>query len=279
MPPKGTSWRFSKENFLKLIEENRIYFGKTGNNIPRYKRFLTEVQDGLVPTTIWFRDEVGDNQEAKQELKKVSEDSAELFNTPKPTRLIERILQLSTEANDIILDSFAGSGTTGHTVLKMNQAGGNRKFILVEMDKEVCSNIACNRLKSAVKEHNGGFCYVDLGTTLFDAEDKIRESVKFADLAAHVFFTETGLPIPKRTHGASPFLGIANGTAYYLLFNGILGDKTPDGGNILTGKVLAGLPGYDGRKVIFGEGCRLGSVRLRREQITFKQLPYEIKIS
>jgi len=103
--------------------------------------------------------------------------------------------------------------------------------------------------------------------------------VKFADLAAHIFFTETGMPIPKRTNGASPFLGTAKGTGYYLLFNGILGDKTPDGGNILTGKVLASLPKHKGLKVIFGEGCRLGDARLRREQIIFEQLPYEIKVS
>jgi adenine-specific DNA-methyltransferase len=103
--------------------------------------------------------------------------------------------------------------------------------------------------------------------------------VKYADLAAHVFFAETGMPIPKRTNGASTFLGTANGTAYYLLYNGIMGDKKPDGGNILTGKVLADLPKYNGPKIVFGEGCRLGSTRLRREQITFKQLPYEIKIS
>ena len=114
---------------------------------------------------------------------------------------------------------------------------------------------------------------------MFDETGKIGETAKFADLAAHIFFTETGKPIPKRTNGASPFLGTANGTGYYLLFNGILGDKTPDGGNVLTGKVLAHLPKHNGQKVIFGEGCRLGEARLRREQIIFKQLPYEIKVS
>jgi len=105
----------------------------------------------------------------------------------------------------------------------------------------------------------------------------IRPQVTFADLAAHVFFTETGEPIPKRTNGRTPLLGVCNGTAYYLLFNGILGDKRPDGGNVLTGKVLEKLPAHDGPKVVYGEGCRLGKTRLKRERITFKQVPYEIK--
>jgi len=133
--------------------------------------------------------------------------------------------------------------------------------------------------KRNVEGLGGGVRYCKLDKPLFDETGKIGESVKFADLSAHVFFTETGMPIPKRTNGKSPFLGAANGTGYYLLFNGILGDKTPNGGNILTGKVLASLPKHKGPKVVLGEGCRLGSARLKREQITFKQLPYEIKVS
>jgi adenine-specific DNA-methyltransferase len=94
-----------------------------------------------------------------------------------------------------------------------------------------------------------------------------------------VFFTETGEPIPKRASGKTPFIGECKGIAYYLLFNGVLGDKRPDGGNVLTGPVLESLPPFDGPRVIFGEGCRLGAVRLKREGITFKQVPYEIKVS
>ena len=114
---------------------------------------------------------------------------------------------------------------------------------------------------------------------LFDEKGNIGSEVTFNDLATHVFFTETGLPIPKRPSKHNPLLGAANGTAYYLLFNGVLGDKTPDGGNVLTSKVLANLPEHNGPKVVFGEGCRLGATRLKREGITFKQLPYEIKVS
>jgi site-specific DNA-methyltransferase (adenine-specific)/adenine-specific DNA-methyltransferase len=291
LPTKGRCWFTSKNNVQKLIDDKRIWFGKNGSNVPRIKKFLTEVKGGITAMTIWLHSEVGHNQEAKQELNKIlGEDAESIFDTPKPIRLIERIIQLSTDKNDIILDSFAGSGTTGHSVLSLNKKdGGNRWFVLVEMETDICNKITYNRLKSAIngytyKQNNveglgGGFRYCRLDRPLFDETGKIGESVKFGDLAAHVFFTETGRPIPKRVNGASPFLGTSNGTGYYLLFNGILGDKTPDGGNVLTGKVLASLPKHNGPKVIFGEGCRLGDARLRREQITFKQLPYEIKVS
>src|SRR4030042_3145250 len=121
MPPSGTSWRFSKENFEALIKDNRIYFGVSGNNVPRYQRFLSEVQDGLVPLTIWFKDEVGDNQEAKKEVKTFNEE--DVFTTPKPERLIQRILTLATNPGDIVLDSFGGSGTTAAVAHKMGRRG------------------------------------------------------------------------------------------------------------------------------------------------------------
>lgn len=126
MPPAGTSWRFSQTKMLELIAENRIYFGAKGNNVPRFKRFLTDVKDGFVPTTIWFRHEVGDNQEAKKEVKLV--DSKSVFPTPKPERLIERVLTLGTNEGDLVLDSFLGSGTTCAVAHKMN-----RKYIGIEM--------------------------------------------------------------------------------------------------------------------------------------------------
>lgn len=290
-PPGSSCWRVSKDKFEEMVKDNRISFGKNGNNVPAIKRFLSEVKQGMTPTTIWLYNEVGHNQEAKQELNKIlGKEATLLFDTPKPISLIERVIRLSAGKDDIILDSFAGSGTTGHSVLSLNKKdGGNRRFILVEMESHICNEITYSRLKSAINGYTynetkvdglgGGFRYCKLDKLLFDETGKIGESVKFADLAAHIFFTETGMPIPKRTNGASPFLGTANGTGYYLLFNGILGDKTPNGGNILTGKVLESLPKHNGQKVIFGEGCRLGNARLKRGQIIFKQLPYEIKVS
>lgn len=126
MPPPGTSWRFSKEKMDELIKDNRIWFGKDGNNVPRFKRFLTDVQDGFVPLTIWLREEVGDNQEAKKEIKVFN--PSNVFPTPKPERLIERILTLATNEGDLVLDSFLGSGTTAAVAHKMG-----RQWIGIEM--------------------------------------------------------------------------------------------------------------------------------------------------
>lgn len=138
---------------------------------------------------------------------------------------------------------------------------------------------AGEKKQDKVEGLGGGFRFVTLGSTLFDEFGHIRPDVRFADLAAHVFFTETGEPIPKTVNGKrSPLIGVCNGTAYFLLFNGILGDKRPDGGNVLTGDVLEALPKHDGPRVVFGEACRLGAPRLAREGVTFKQIPYEVKV-
>jgi hypothetical protein len=124
----------------------------------------------------------------------------------------------------------------------------------------------------------GGFRYCRLGEPIFDEAGNIRAGVSFADLGAHVYFAETGEPMPKRTNGKTALLGVHNGRAVYLLFNGILGDKSPDGGNILTNAVLKMLPPHDGPRIIFGEGCRLGTATLKRAGIVFKQIPYGIKV-
>ncbi len=175
-PPPGTSWRWSKEKFQKLILDNRIYFGKSGNNVPRYKRFKTEVQDGLVPITIWTHEEVGHNQDAKAEVKKFN--SLEVFATPKPEKLIERILQISTNPGDYVLDSFAGSGTTGAVAHKMN-----RKWIMIEIGNH-CESHILPRLKKVIegKDENqvslnnnwkggGGFRHYDLADSLLKKDD------------------------------------------------------------------------------------------------------------
>ena len=125
----------------------------------------------------------------------------------------------------------------------------------------------------------GGFRFCTLGEPLFDEAGNIRESVKFCDLAAHVFFTETGSPIPKRATGKTPLLGVHDGTAIYLLYNGVMGDRRVNGGNVLTTEVLRNLPEHDGPKVVYGEGCRLSKARLKKAGVVFKQVPYEIKVN
>jgi adenine-specific DNA-methyltransferase len=220
--------------------------------------------------------------------------SQDLFITPKPSSLIERVLQIATNPGDLILDSFAGSGTTGHAVLKLNAANPSakpRRFILIEMEIKVVREITAERVRRVAqgyinaKDHQieglgEGFRYCELGAPLFDAQGGISGLVKFADLAAHLYFTETGQPLPDiGSAGSSPLLGLHEGVAVYLLFNGILGDKTVNGGNVLTAPVLASLPQHDGPKIIYGEGNRLGIERMRREGITFKQIPYQIRLS
>ncbi len=302
-PPNGAYWRVSKEKLEEMDKDARIWWGESGNNVPSIKRFLSEVRQGIVPETIWSYSEVGHTQEAKQEIVKILQEAFQVFTTPKPTRLLQRIIQLATNKSDLVLDSFAGSGTTGHAVLQQNiEDDGNRHFILVEMDTNISQNITTERMKRVVqgykykdqkgneKYENGlgsGFRFCELGVTLFDSNRQIREEVKYNDLAQHVYFIETGQPLPQNAKKHFPLLGVSNATAVYLLYNGILKDKSVNGGNVLTYDVLEGLPPPSvppkdggmkgGLKVIYGNGSRISVARLRDLGIVFKQIPYEIR--
>ena len=161
-PPPGRYWTISKGKFIKLQEDNRIWWGKDGNNTPRLKRFLTDVRQGLVPQTLWTYSEVGHTQDAKKEIQEVMQfdDSASVFSTPKPVRLIERILRIATKPNDLVVDFFAGSGTTAHAVMKLNaEDGGNRRFILVsntevtdaEPGKNLCRDVCAERVRRVMR--------------------------------------------------------------------------------------------------------------------------------
>lgn len=291
-PPKGMYWRFSQETFEQLDKDGRIWWGKDGNNVPRMKRFLSEVKDGVVSETIWFHNDVGNTQEAKKELLSTCtfDDSRSVFITPKPTRLIKRILEIASDKDSLILDSFAGSGTTGHAVMQLNQQdGGNRRFVLVEMDADICRNVTAERLRRVCEGYGkpdgvridglgGGFRFCMLGAPCFDEAGRIRPEVSFSDLARHVFFTETGEPLREFEGPDSPLIGVHLDTAVYLLYNGILKDKRPAGGNVLTSAVLEALPEHSGPKVIYGAACRLSNSRLKKQQIVFKQIPYEIRM-
>ncbi|GAA7634967.1 hypothetical protein HpMMM46_07120 [Helicobacter pylori] len=137
-PPEGRSWRYSKETFKDLLEDNRIWFGQDGNGVPRVKRFLSEMPDGIVPQNLLLYQEVGSSQSGNKDLKDIFQ--IQLFDFPKPLNLIKHFLQISTtpNSNDIILDFFAGSGTTAHAVMELNaEDKGNREFILVQIDEEI----------------------------------------------------------------------------------------------------------------------------------------------
>ena len=286
-PPKGRSWQFSKERFDELVTDNRIWFGKSGTNVPRIKKFLSEVQSGITPVTIWPHKEVGHNQEAKEEVKKFNAD--EVFPTPKPERLIQRILHLATNPGDLVLDSFLGSGTTAAVAHKMG-----RRYIGIEMGEHAVTHCVprLNKVidgeqggisKSVGWQGGGGFRFYRLGPPVFDEEGHIRADIRFPVLAAHIWFSETGRPW--NGDGNSPFLGLHDGRAYALLYNGILGDKRPGRGNVLTRATLAAIraeiaheaPVFDGPLTVYGEQSRLKPATLDREGIAFKQTPYDVR--
>lgn len=272
-PPKGACWRVSKDRFKELVKDNRIWFGKDGNNVPSIKRFLSEVQQGLVSKTIWFRTEVGDNQEAKKELKDLFPDQhTDLFATPKPTRLIERVIRIGSNPGDIILDSFAGSGTTGHAVLNLNEDGENRQFIMVEMEDAVAKDITAERVRRAIKKYGykGGFEYCELDKPLFNEEGQIDEECDFKQLATYVYFTETQTNInPKAVE--ENFIGQLGDTEYYLIYKG-------KNKNDLDKSFLRNLNTTQNKKVIYADRCLLDDAVLRKHNIVFKQIPYEVKV-
>jgi site-specific DNA-methyltransferase (adenine-specific)/adenine-specific DNA-methyltransferase len=279
------AWRWSKKK--TEAESERIHWIETKAGWSAYFRIYADTSNGVPPETIFYNSVAGGSRQAQKEISEVVPEQK--FSTPKPTRLIQRILQIATDKDSIILDSFAGSGTTGHAVLKQNaEDGGNRKFILVEMEENIATNITAERVRrvaggytdakgKAVDGLGSGFQFCRLSAEpLFNEFGDIREDVRFAQLADFVWFAETGLGYT----GAfdSPILGVHEGQAVYLLFNGILGDRRPQGGNILTQAILDSLPTHDGPKVIYAAATRLGAAALQRAGIIFKQTPYAIQV-
>lgn len=279
-PPPGRFWRISEDKLRDLDDDGRIWWGPKKDARPSIKKFLTEVGD-LVPRTLWRKEDVGSNRTSKNELRKLFPGDV-AFDTPKPEALLERVIRISTEEGDIVLDSFLGSGTTAAVAHKMG-----RRWIGVEAG-EHARTMCQPRLTKVVDgeqggvseavdwKGGGGFRFYKLGVPVFDDEGHIREGIKFEHLAAHIWFSETGTARSTRAP-KQPLLGEYQGIGYYLLFNGILGDESKTGGNVLTKRVLKGLESFDGPKVIYGESCDLPRERLEELQITFKQTPYDIK--
>jgi len=248
-PPAGAYWRYSEEKLKELDRDNRIWWGQSGNNVPAIKRFLSEVKQGIVPQTIWGYGEVGHTQDAKKEYMQILS-AEEVFTTPKPVALIKRIVQLSTDENDVILDSFAGSGTTAHAVLELNKEdGGARKFILVQLpydtkenekDKfNICEKITAERVRRIIQGYTytnpkakkekvaglgGSFTYARVGSSLFgEYRDWGKQLPAYEELAKYIFYTETSRDFDKKLmNEKSGKIGEHHGTSYYLLY-------TPDG--------------------------------------------------
>lgn len=286
-PDPAHGWITDEAGYKQLLAANRIWWPKSiRSGRPRKKRFLSETKVRMPASTFWteFRSLSGAN-----DVDDILTDR--VFAFPKPVAVIQRILDYCAPPNSIVLDSFGGSGTTAHALLKQNcEDGGNRRFILIEMEPAIAKDVTAERIRrvatgytnakgDAVAGLGGGFRYCRLDAPLFSAGGAINPDVRFAQLARHVFFTETGEPLPRERVPNTPLIGVYRGTGVYLLFNGILGDKSREGGNVLTRAILTQLPPHPGPKVVYAYGCLLGEERLRAEQITFRQTPYEIATS
>lgn len=283
-PPHGSYWRVSEEKFKSLDADNRIWWGNDGNNVPAPKIFLSEVKQGVVPQTFWNYEEVGHTQEAKKEIVTLFE--ADVFSTPKPERLMERVMNIASDEGDLILDSFLGSGTTAAVAHKMG-----RRYIGIEMGEHALTHCV-PRLQKVVEgeqggiskaldwQGGGGFSFYTLGEPAFDEYGQINQHIRFATLAAYVWSLETGTAAA--TEFANARLGTDDkGNDIFLLYNGILGDRKPQGGNVLTAAVLSTLRELQTKPrpmIVYGESCRIGPARLAAEHITFKQIPYDIKM-
>lgn len=278
LPPKGRHWRFTKEKYEEALATGRIIFGKTGKSKPQYKRFLFEAEKkGTNPFTIWT--ELGTATDATKELMQIF-DGSKIFETPKPTSLLERILQISSSSNSIILDSFAGSGTTAHAVLNLNkQDGGNRKFILIEME-DYAETITAERVKRVIngyadKQGTGGsFDYYELGQPLFigDNSEYINESIGIEKIRQYIWYSETRTAFVQTnsTDKANEFfLGKKDETAYYFIYQ-------KDALTTLDYETLATIDVKAGQYVLYADNCLLPKEFMLKNNIVFKKIPRDI---
>ena len=285
-PPAGNYWRYSEDKFWELDRDNRIWWGSDGNQVPAIKRFLAEVQGGLVPETIWTYKEVNHTQGAKKTLLQILPERLPDF-TSKPFELIARILQVATDPDSIVLDSFAGSGTTGHAVLAQNAAdGGSRRFILVECE-DYADSLTAERVRrviegipdsndDALKAGLGGtFSYFELGRPM--RQESLLDGSNlppWEKLASYVFFTATGQEFdPAETDRETGFVGRTGSHDVFLIYE-------PDMEKLkslaLSLPVARALPAGSRRKLVFAPTKYLDPEFLHQYRIDFQQLPFQI---
>ena len=296
-PPAGSYWRISEEKFHEYEKDDRIWWGQNGDNRPGIKRFLSEVREGVVPQTLWSWKDAGSTRNAKQELSQIMDHgpAEDVFVTPKPSKLLNRIIQIATDDDSIILDSFAGSGTTAHAVLALNEAdGGTRKFILVECE-DYADGITAERVRrviggvpkakdAALREGLGGsFAYCTLGEPL-DAESMLTGEAlpDWPTLAAWLLHTASGVSAgpadfePQNEDG----LFYGNGaTDYYLHYRADLEWLHSHDAmfNEERANRIAAVNKEKGRKaVVFAPGKYMTQRDLTAMGIAFCQLPYEV---
>ena len=296
-PSIGNYFRVSPEKFAELNAEGRVSWGRDGNNMPRLKRYISDVRKGVVPQTLWLHTDVGHTQGAKQELTSVIEfeRSEDVLNTVKPTSLIRRILKIATTDESIILDSFAGSGTTAQAVLDLNREDhGDRKFILVECE-EYADTITAQRVRQVIQGAprardqslrdglGGSFTYCTLGQPI-EIEGMLSGDAlpAFPSLAAYLLHTASGIAAGESALEAQDDDGLFysdDTTSYYLLYEpdveylrsheAMLNDERAE--RISAACRLAGR-----KAIVFGAGKYIGQRELTDWGITFVQLPYQM---
>jgi adenine-specific DNA-methyltransferase len=284
-PPPGTSWRVPPHTFEEMRQERRLWWGQEGGGeLPFRKRFLSEVQAGVVPISWWDYKSAGSNRNAKIEIRKIFDQEVP-FETPKPSSLIERILEIATNRDSVVLDSYAGSGTTGHAVLKRNQYdGGSRRFILVEME-EYAETITAERVRrvmngygkgtKAVAGAGGSFGFYTLGPALFAENGNLNDAASLAAIRQYVAYTE-GISKDDQTptdNTISPYLLGLNQDMGWLFH------YLPSQVTALNLEFLASLQfGKERPKVlvIYADRCLLTKDFMMKYGIVFKKIPRDI---
>ena len=279
----------SAEAVLKRGQWPKFYFMKGGKGGLARKTYISSV-GGVAPTNLFEYKDVGHTDEATKEVLKVF-DGQSPFATPKPERLIKRVLEIATDECDLVLDSFLGSGTTAAVAHKMG-----RRWIGIEMGDHAKTHCAV-RMKKVVDgeqggisksvkwQGGGGFRYYELGEAILKEDGSLTGDISFEVMAAHVWFSETKTPYAGDKK--STVLGVHEGTAYVLLYNGILKDRSVNGGNVLTRKTLEVIqadlaaredarPSEYEKIVVYGEACRLMASTLQALKIEFRQTPYDL---
>ncbi len=270
--------------------EDEITFYLNANGCVRYRKSRASARNILSVLR-----ELGTTERSKNELRRMGVD----FSYPKPVDLISYILKCGAEDDEaLVMDSFGGSGTTAHSLLRNNsEDNARRRFILIELEEKIAAEVTAKRISSVIKGFSysdktgkitpvkglgSGFRFCTLGEPLFDADGNVNPAVTFPDLAAHVFFCETGSPLPRRVDGSTPLIGTFQGRAIYLLHDAqAVGVASVSAGNVLTSGVLDTLPlpeaNFTGARIVYGEGCTVPEDRLARLGVTFKQIPYQIE--
>lgn len=266
------------QKILKRGQWPRFYFTQNGKGGIRRKTYIDSVE-GKPPTNLWQYADVGHTDEAAKTLKGIFGGRA-TFDTPKPMRLVERVLQIAGEREALILDSFAGSGTTAHAVLNMNKAdGGNRKFILVEMENYAVS-ITAERVKrvidgygegkKAVEGTGGNFSYYELGPVLLLPDGNLNEEVGAQKIREYVYYMETKDPLPTEQPKDEPyFMGLCRNTAYYFYYER---ESVTTLDHTFLATIQTKAEGY----TIYADLCAIPQETLRKYNITFKKIPRDI---